>query len=64
MVFIPKIIIYYTFDYALNKGDKVEAKLRFYLLNKKASKKLGLNSQKELSKFRLLKEVLFNMPAK
>ncbi len=53
-----------SFDYALKEGDKIETKLGFYLLSKKASKKLGLSSQKELSKFRLLKEEQFNIPAK
>ena len=48
-----------SFDYALQKGDRVEAKLGFHLLSKGASKKLGLASHEELSKFRLLKKESF-----
>lgn len=48
-----------SFDYALQKGDRIEARLGFYLLSEEASKKLGLTSQKELSKFRLLKKEWF-----
>lgn len=50
-----------SFDYVLQKGDQVEAKLGFYLLSKEASKKLGLASQEELSKFRLLKKESFTV---
>ena len=48
-----------SFDYALQKSDQVEARLGFYLLSEEASKKLGLSSQEELSKFRLLKKESF-----
>ncbi len=49
-----------AFEYKLQEGDRVEAKMGFYLLSPKASKKLGLDDKPELSKFRVLKKELFN----
>ena len=50
-----------AFAYKLQKGDKVEVKMGFYLLSQSASKKLGLDSNKELSKFVLLKKEIFTV---
>ena len=50
-----------SFEYALKEGDKVEANMGFYLLTPKASTKLGLDTQPELSKFKLLKRETFSL---
>ncbi len=49
------------FDHKLQIGDTVEVKMGFYILSKVSSKKLGLDSDKELSKFILLKKETFTV---
>ena len=45
-----------TIDIPINKDDKIEATLGYYLANPKAAKKLGI-TDKKLLKFRVLKSV-------
>jgi len=48
-----------SFSFGLKTGDVVEAKMGFYRVNPKAAAKLGLNSDKDMSSFTLLKKELF-----
>ena len=50
-----------SFDTKLQKGDEIEAILGYYIVNPKAIKKLGLENEKELSKFTPLKDVYFSI---
>jgi nitrate/TMAO reductase-like tetraheme cytochrome c subunit len=50
-----------SYDIELKKGDQIKAILGFYLLSEKASQKLGLSENKELSKFRILKQKIFQI---
>jgi len=43
------------FDEAIKSGDELELTLGYYIVNPKAVKKLGLEKEKELSKFKTLK---------
>ena len=45
----------FTFDYKLNKDDKVNIVLGYYLVNPKMLKGLGLENNKEITKFYTLK---------
>jgi len=47
------------FEYKLKKGDKIEVKLGYFIVNPKAVKKLGLKSEKGLSQFVTLKSATF-----
>jgi hypothetical protein len=49
------------FDKALKSGDKIEAILGYYIVNPKVVKKLGLEDEKELSKFTTLKTTYFKV---
>jgi putative ubiquitin-RnfH superfamily antitoxin RatB of RatAB toxin-antitoxin module len=49
------------FDKALKSGDKIEAILGYYIVNPKVVKKLGLEDEKELSKFTTLKTTYFEV---
>ena len=49
------------FDTKLKSGDEIETSLGYYVVNSKASKKLGLDEHKELSRFTLLKRQYFKM---
>ena len=48
-----------TYMYKLKEGDIVNVKVGYYLLGKKLSKKLGLDSNIKLNKFKLLKQKVF-----
>jgi len=47
-----------VFEIPINKGDRVEATLGYYLVNPKAAKKLGL-TDKKLLEFRILKRARY-----
>ena len=48
-----------SFDTKLKNGDEIETKLGYYIVNPKAVKKLGLEKNKALSRFILLKNSYF-----
>jgi hypothetical protein len=49
------------FDKILKSGDEIEAILGYHIVNSKAVKKLGLEDEKELSKFITLKSSYFKV---
>ena len=49
------------FDKLLQSGDKVEVLLGYYVVNPKALSKLGLDKEKELKKFNILKSLEFEI---
>jgi hypothetical protein len=49
------------FDTPLHSGDKIEVILGYYVVNPKAVNKLGLENEKELQKFTVLKSHYFNV---
>jgi ribosomal protein L37AE/L43A len=50
-----------SFDTKLQNGDEIEATLGYFIVNPKAVKKLGLEKEKELTKFTDLKRVYFKV---
>ena len=50
-----------SFDKKLQLGDEIETVLGYYIVNPKVSKKLGLDKDKELTKFTHLKSVYFKV---
>ena len=50
-----------SFDNKLQLGDEIETTLGFFIINPKVSKKLGLDKDKELTKFTHLKSVYFKV---
>jgi len=58
LLYAKKEINYST---TLQKGDQVEVLLGFRLISHKAAKDLGLESNKELSKFRVMKKERFTL---
>ena len=49
------------FDKAIKSGDEIELTLGYYIVNPKAVKKLDLEDEKELSKFKTLKSTNFKI---
>ncbi len=50
-----------SYDYALKKGDKVEATIGYYLVNKKMLKSLDLEKSEVATKFHLFKTESFEI---
>jgi len=50
-----------TFDKKLKSGDEIETILGYYIVNPKAAPKLGLENEKELTKFTPLKSAYFKV---
>lgn len=51
-----------AFNQSVQSGDEIETTLGYYIVNPKAVKKLGLEKEKELSSFTLLKRGYFKVP--
>jgi hypothetical protein len=49
------------FDKTVKKGDEIEVIIGYYIVNPKAIKKLGLENEKELSKFTVLRSIYFKI---
>lgn len=50
-----------AYDKTINIGDEIEVVLGFYIVNPKASKKLGLENEKDISSFKILKSSYFKV---
>ena len=51
-----------TFEKELKSGDEIESILGYYIVNPKAAAKLGLEKEKELTSFTILKHSYFKIP--
>ena len=51
-----------SFDKELTSGDEIESILGYYIVNPKALAKLGLEEEKELRSFTVLKHHYFKVP--
>lgn len=50
-----------SFDQSLQSGDELEVVLGYYIVNPKAAEKLGLENEKELTEFKILKTAYFKI---
>lgn len=50
-----------SYSDTLKKGDRLEVQLGYFVVNPKALKNLGLEENKELEKFKVLKQKIFNI---